>query len=41
VEFGVNAGVMLTERAGAEDGDFYFCHARSLPVKSPAENQNS
>ena len=31
VEFGINAGVMLTERAGAEDGDFDFCHARSLP----------
>src|SRR5665213_627012 len=32
VEFGINAGVMLTERAGAEDGDFDFCHGRSLPV---------
>ena len=31
VEFGINAGVMLAERAGAENGDFDFCHARSLP----------
>ena len=31
VEFGVNAGVMLTERPGAENGDFDLCHARSLP----------
>jgi len=33
-EFGINAGVMLAERAGAEDGDFDFFHARSLPVKT-------
>jgi hypothetical protein len=30
MEFGVNTGVMLTERTGAEDGDFDFCHARRL-----------
>jgi len=40
VEFGIDAGVMLTERAGAEDGDFDFCHARSLPVNTAAENEN-
>ena len=39
VEFGINAGVMLAERAGAEDGDFDFCHARSLPVNSGNGNQ--
>ena len=41
VEFGINAGVMLTERAGAENGDFDFCHAQSLPVNRAAENENS
>jgi hypothetical protein len=30
VEFGVDARVMLTERAGAKDGDFDLCHARSV-----------
>ena len=32
VEFGVDAGVVLAEGTGAEHGDFYFCHARSLPA---------
>jgi len=41
VEFGINAGVMLTEGTSAEHGDFDFCHARSLPVKRIAENENS
>jgi hypothetical protein len=27
VKFGIDAGMMLTERTGAEDGDFDFCHA--------------
>ncbi len=36
VEFGINAGVMLAERAGAQDGDFDFCHARSLPEANPS-----
>lgn len=38
VKFGINAGVMLTERPGAENGDFDFCHARSLPVNAAVEN---
>jgi hypothetical protein len=38
-EFGVNARVMLAERAGAEDGDFDFCHARSLPATGGNLNQ--
>jgi 2'-5' RNA ligase len=32
---------MLAERTGAEDGDFDFYHARSLPAISLPENQNS
>ena len=39
VEFGIDAGVMLAERAGAENGDFDFCHARSLPVNGGNLNQ--
>jgi 2'-5' RNA ligase len=30
---------MLAERTGAEDGDFDFCHARSLPAIGLPENQ--
>jgi hypothetical protein len=30
LEFGIDARVMLSERAGAEDGDFDLCHARSV-----------
>ena len=37
-EFGVNAGVILSERADAEDGHADFrdcgCHAASLPLKT-------
>jgi 2'-5' RNA ligase len=32
---------MLAERTGAENGDFDFCHARSLPAIGLPENQNS
>jgi hypothetical protein len=40
VEFGVDAGVMLSEGTGAENGDFDFGHARSLPANGGAENEN-
>src|SRR5664280_1032748 len=39
-ECGINPRMMLTERAGAEDGDFDFCHARSLPVRDKNLNVN-
>ena len=35
VEFGVDAGVMLPERAGAENGDFDLCHGRECASNRP------